>query len=362
MGKKKSYRGFKIILGSIFLLVAVILGGNIIRNQFSDSYEKLSDRDRLVLNELEQYFAAYKDTEIWYHYDLSKQPLLLVDGRGGHAYLVNPDQPVKNITAKKIEMAKDSSITVYRIAAMSPSLYHAYLLAQFSGWDETYRICGNEVFYFRYEEANYSELEDNSGHFITYLTHEAFHNLGQKTWADEMTGSRFETDSLTEQDYDILEQQFEALYQMQMEMSEDAPDHEVLQQACQEYIQTSEQLKESNPQFFSDYIDEETFEGTANYIGIKSSEAAGYQFGVGSIAHYDENVSVSDYPLNEVIPYIRDGQMSASTLSSTWPYATGALLCEVLDELENETWQQQLSEQSEEAPVTLYDLIREHDM
>ena len=103
-----------------------------------------------------------------------------MDGRGGEAYLINPKKTVKSIFAKEINMPSDSAVKVYRIAAMSPVLYETYLLSKFNTLGEQVNICANEVFYLRYEkEANIDDGAYDSSHFITLLSHEAFHNQVQ---------------------------------------------------------------------------------------------------------------------------------------------------------------------------------------
>ncbi len=347
------------LLGYIAALLLILFIFSTVRNYFNANYESLSSKDQTVLSELDTYFQEYSDKEIWEGYDLKEHTLLMVDGRFGHAYLINPQNSLKNLFAAEIEMPENSTLTVYRIAAMTPSLFSTYFFASFSGTDPI-NVCGNEAFFLRYEDANFKHEADDSFHFMVHLNHEAFHNLVQSHWTEEDSsiGGRFFTESLTEGDYDNLDGIFSVMEKIQTELSNEKPDQEILLTYINEYLTACEKLKQSNPDFFNDYINEETFEGTATYIGLATAKAIGYHFLAGSVAA-SNGEHTDHYPLDQVIPMILSGAMSDSTLSSHWPYQTGALLCQVLDEMGNKTWQQQLNEQSHDQILTLHALIKE---
>ena len=95
----------------------------------------------------------------------------------------------------------------------------------------------------------------------------------------------------------------------------------------------------------------ETIEGTAQYVGIKASEIVGYDYGV---MYFDNTKDVS---FSDVIPALRAGQIEQSFLADRMPYETGALLCELLDALRVDGWQERLKAQTKENPVTLYSVI-----
>lgn len=98
----------------------------------------------------------------------------------------------------------------------------------------------------------------------------------------------------------------------------------------------------------------ETVEGTAQYVCICASRIVGYDYGV---MYFDNTSNVS---FSEVIPMFRSGGIDESFLDDRMPYETGALLCELLDALGVQGWQERLNAQTQEAATTLYAIIQEY--
>ncbi|WP_242384936.1 hypothetical protein [Enterococcus faecalis] len=55
-----------------------------------------------MLQEIENYYKAYKTKQVWAGYDLNKHSFFAVDGRGGEAYLINPKKQLKAFLQKKL--------------------------------------------------------------------------------------------------------------------------------------------------------------------------------------------------------------------------------------------------------------------
>ena len=340
----------------LFLVWFVLTLFFVIKNQFSTNFKDLSKDNQIVLQEMEDYYKAYKKKKIWAGYDLNKYSFLAVNGRGGEAYLINPKESVDSIFAKEINMPSDSAVKVYRIAAMSPTLYKTYLLSKFNTLGELYT---NEVFYLRYEKvANIDDGAYDSYHFITFLSHEAFHNQVQTSWGNEHLGGRFSTESLTDKDKELLATRYDILQTIQEEVWKETSNLELLKQNIKKYIVESEKLKKSNPAYFKDETMAETFEGTATYVSAKASKAANYKYNVTCFSD-PKGQKIEHIPFNKLMPLIQNGQMDISSIPSNWIYSSGGLWCEVLDKLGNTNWQIQLNNQTTEKPVTLYDLIKE---
>ncbi|EKK5254041.1 hypothetical protein ACIMQ0_002973 [Enterococcus faecalis] len=330
-----------------------------VRNQFGTNYKDLSKNNQTVLTEIEDYFKAFKNERVWAEYDLNKHSFLAVNGRGGEAYLVNPKKPVNSVFAKEIEMPSDFGVRIYRIAAMSPLLYKTYGLGKFNTLGEHVSVCDNEVFYVRYK--NNENIDDggyDSSHFITFLSHEAFHNQVQPSWGNEGLGGRFSTESLTDKDKEILATRYDILQTIQEEVWKKESNLNTLKENIKKYIVESEKLKNANPTYFKDETMAETFEGTANYVSAKASKSTNYKYNVTCFSD-SKGQKLEHIPFNEIMPSIEKGQMDISSISTNWIYSSGGLWCEVLDKLGNNTWQNQLNNQSTENPVTLYDLIKE---
>ncbi|EMF0042566.1 hypothetical protein VBH21_14190 [Enterococcus hirae] len=340
-----------LILFSVWFVVTLFF---IIKNQFGMNYKDLSKSNQIMLQEIEDYYKAYKTKQVWAGYDLNKYSFLAVDGRGGEAYLINPKKTVKSIFAKEINMPSDSAVKVYRIAAMSPLLYKTYGIGKFNTLGEQVNVCANEVFYLRYEkDKNIADGDYDSSHFITFLAHEVFHNQVQTSWGNEDLGGRFSTESLTDKDKELLATRYDILQTIQEEVWKGTPNLELLKQNIKKYIVESEKLKKSNPAYFKEETMAETFEGTATYVSAKASKAANYKYNVTCYRN------IEHIPFNKLMPIIEKGQMDISTISSDWVYSSGGLWCEVLDKLGNTKWQTRLNNQTTKNPVTLYNLVKE---
>lgn len=347
---------FFLILFSVWLVVTLFFT---IKNQFDTNYKDLSKSNQIALQEIEDYYKAYKTKQVWAGYDLNKYSFLAVDGRGGEAYLINPKKTVKSIFAKEINMPSDFEVKVYRIAAMSPTLYKTYVLGKFNTLGDQINVCANEVFYLRYEkDENIDDGDYDSFHFITFLSHEAFHNQVQSSWGNKHLGGHFSTDSLTDKDKEILATRYDILQNIQEETWKETANLNTLRENIKKYIVESEKLKESNPAYFKDETMSETFEGTATYVSAKASKVAHYKYNVTSYRD-PKGQSIEHFPFNKIVPLIESKQIDFNSISTDFVYFSGGLWCEVLDKIGNPTWQTQLNNQTTENPVTLYDLVKE---
>lgn len=343
----------------LFLVWFFLILFFVIKNQFGTNFKDLSKDNQIVLQEMEDYYKACKKKKVWAGYDLNKYSFLAVNGRGGEAYLINSKESVNSIFAKEIKMSSDLKVKVYRIAALSPLLYKTYGLGKFNSLDEHVNVCNNEVFYLRYnKDKNIDGGNYDSRHFITFLSHEAFHNQVQPSWGNEGLGGRFSTEVLTDKDKRILAIRYDILQNIQEEIWKETANLDILKENIKKYIVESENLKKSNPTYFKDETMAETFEGTANYVSSKASKAANYKYNVTCFSD-SKGLKMEHIPFNKLMQFIEDGKMDISTISSTWVYASGGLWCEVLDKLGNTTWQTQLNNQTTGKSVTLYELIKE---
>lgn len=356
MKRLKKVGQFVLVLFVIWIGLTLFF---VVKNQFSSNYKELSKNNQVVLREIIDYYNTYKNKQVWAGYDLNKYSFLVVNGRGGEAYLINPKKPVNSIFAKEIKMSSNAEIKVYRIAALAPSLYKTYGLSRFNTVGEDVNVCDNKVFYLRYnKDENINNGNYDSHHFITFLSHEAFHNQVQEFWGNERLGGRFSTELLTDKDKKILATRYDILQNIQEEVWEKKLNYSILKENIQKYITESERLKMSNPSYFKDETMAETFEGTANYVSAKAAKAAKYKYNVTSYSD-SKGKTLVHIPFNQIMPFIKSGQMKISSISTQWIYFSGGLWCEVLDKLGNTTWQTQLNKQTTKNPVTLYDIIKE---
>ena len=247
-------------------------------------------------------------------------------------------------------MPGNSSLQVYRLSVLTPQLFLIrFSPGNFNTIGETYTLFGSDVYFTKYTKAESIEPQYSSEHYITFLYHEAFHYYMQNNWAD---GGRF-SGELSEEDIDLLASEYDVLAKIQTELVQEHPSEDSLLLFAQEYSAIMEQRIITNPQYLQAELTMETAEGTAQYVGIKASKIVGYDYGV---MYFDNTKDVS---FSEVIPMLKAGGIDKSFLADRMPYETGALLCELLEALHVENWQEHLNAQTADTPVTLYSEIHE---
>lgn len=360
---KQTKKGYFYRTSLLFLILFSVWMGLtlffIIKNQFDVNYKNLSKSNQMVLKEFEDYYRISRKKPVWAGYDLDKYSFLVVNDRGGEAYLINPRNQVNSIFAKEIKMPRGFGVKVYRIAAMTPSLYKTYGLGSFNTLNEHVDVCNNEVFYLRYKKDQIiNDGEYDSRHFITLLSHEAFHNQVQQAWGNEGLGGRFSTELLTDKEKKILAIRYGILQSIQDEVWKEPSDLSIIKAKAQEYITESEKLRKLNPSYFKNEMLAELFEGTANYVSAKASKATNYRYNVTCYSD-PTGKKMEHIPFNEIMPLIESRQMPISSISTNWVYSSGGLWCEVLDKLGSTSWQVRLNNQTNQKPVTLYDLVKE---
>lgn len=348
----RKHRTFVILLSLIVLILVIgVLG--IVANQFNGDYQSLNKTDQLVLSELEQYFSSEKEHPMWEGYRLSEKTIVAINGRFGSAYIINPKESIKNLFVKEIKMPNYYGIHVYRIAITAPQLWQFRGLGNFNSLESTYKIFGNEVYYTRYSTDSVGDRPYQSQHYITFLAHESFHYYMQTNWT---RSGRFSTESVSDTDLDLLEEQYAIFEKMQLELGKASKDVTTLKLLCKDYVAVVERRLAQNPEYVNEELQAETEEGTATYVGIKASKAVSYPFDVMCFEQNGE--SVEHLSFNTVISAIKQDAMSISSLSTNFVYETGALLCQVLDVIMTNNWQVQLNQQTTDYQVTLFSILK----
>lgn len=346
-GKMRPWKIIVIILAVLIAAAAVL----IVSNRFSADYDSLSETDRKMLAELDTYCGKNGGSSVWDGYCLESKPILAINGAFGAAYLVNPADEISSLFAREITMPEGSAIRVYRLSVLTPQALPMRLESgSFNTIGKEYSLFGNDVYFIKYTEKKSLEPQYSSKHFITLLSHEAFHYYMQTDWAG---GGRF-SGSLSDSDIDLIAEEYDVLAQIQTELGGSDPSKELLTQYARDYASVMEKRIAANPQYLSEELAMETAEGTAQYVCIRASETVGYDYGV---LYFDNTKDVS---FSEIIPTLRAGGIEQSFLADRMPYETGALLCELLEALQADGWQESLNSQTEASPVYLYTVISDY--
>lgn len=355
MSKKLKLK-YKVVLTFVCAITLVILSGSIINHIYFSKFDSLPERDRKIIEETCAFYKGSTKDSVWGNGYPSNASLLAVNGRLGPAYLFNPTESIKSPFATKISVAGYEDIDVYRISRVAPELIKFRGLGNFNIYNKEYELYGNKVFYLRYSEANVFDSGYDSLHYITFMSHEAFHSLVQSKWSNDNVGGRLNTDNLDDGDLDLLESELKTLAAMQIEMNSNKPNKKHLESLLHDYIKIKKSRLKKNPSYVKEEILTETFEGTAEYVSIKASKLADYDYELMTFMSNSGKVIIR---FDSIIPSIKNGDTDKSVLSTNIVYCSGALLCMVLDELEHDTWQELVASSRTNKIITLYDVINE---
>lgn len=319
---------------ALLVIVALVLAIGIIgtaANHFGTDYNSLSEADQETLGQYDAFLAQTKDVPVWKGYQLNDHPVMSLEGRTGSAYLINPSTEPGPIFATRIDMPSASGMTVYRLAVTSPDT----LLIRFSPIAGSFpnelnpipTIEGSQVFWERY--SNDQAASDITQTFLSTVTHEAFHKLEQENWAWDGNidnSGRFSTEEVNDEQLTLLDQAYGSLAKAQEQLELDTPDPAIVKQGVIGYLDTIDQLKSLNPDFYEGYTSAETFEGTAQYVRDKANQAAGIDLPAMYSPNRDKSV-----PFSEVVTLIRNGDIDVSLIPSYVIYESGVVLCESMD-------------------------------
>ena len=345
---KKFLRPRTVLAAVLFALLAFLLGA-VLWNRGHARYEALPEADRFMLDEWNTYHQGTADQDLWEGFQLQERSILALNGSSGVGYLIQPSQPVRNPLAAKLAMPDGFAAEVYRISPLAPQLLSLRAEGNFNTIGKTYTCFGSEVYFVQYDPEAAMSKPYTASHFITFLSHEAFHYYMQDGWP---AGSTYSMEGLSADGRELLYQEYEVLADLQNALLAGRTDRSALLAYTQQYLDIVAQRIQRDPAFLEQELARETVEGTATYVGIRASQLTGYDFGV---MYFD---NVKDVPFSDLRNTVESGRLDAQVLANRIPYETGALLCLLLERLEVPDWQAELNRQTPEQPVTLYDVLR----
>lgn len=94
-------------------------------------------------------------------------------------------------------------------------------------------------------------------------------------------------------------------------------------------------------------------EGTANYVSIKPAKIVEYDYG---ILYFDNTKNIK---FDQIVPTIKKGEIDQSIIGEKIVYESVALLCQYLDRIEVENWQEKLNNKGKK-DISLYSILKEN--
>lgn len=349
-GRKKRGRTLMKVVAVLILAAALAAAGDIVLNHIGSDYSDLSSKDQQLLREYDKYYKGILKKSEFEGFSLAEKPLMLMlNGRTGRGYLINPVNDARSIFCQKIDMPAEFDIEVYRVSRSDPDLFGMRFFESFNSPDmdkvyddSRYRTAGNNVYFLRYNESSSgSELNDN--HLTGFLAHEAFHYYMQRNWSG---GERYSSELIGKKEMEGLSRKYDILTRMNEKMSDKEPDIQSLKKLTEEYVRNEKSRIIESPDLMKEELAMETAEGSARYVEGIALEIGGF--------------SQVDMDYNKMMELYRNGSIDKDLFTSEVPYHTGAQLCRLMDVLEINDWQKQLNAQTKSEPVTLYDILEKY--
>ena len=341
--KVKRYRNLKYSILLVFTCFIISLGSN---KFLKTDFNNLPELDRQVIEEYDKFQKS--DEKLWKDYKLEDKDVLIFNKNIlGNLCLLTKDKNINSLFAKKIK-TDNSKINVYRINKIYPKRFE-YLIGNFNTKDKNYNILGKDnIFYVKYDQDSISK-KYSSYHFLPFLSHEALHYYMQNDW-DNLT---FRGYSYNDKELELLDKEYKILGKIKKALDDNA-DKNTLKNLGKEYLKVmDERFEKTDPEKIQAEIFEETMEGAANYVSIKAAKIVGYDYG---ILYFDNTKNVK---FDQIVPTIKKGQIDQSIIGEKIVYESGALLCQYLDSIEAQNWQEKLNNKGKK-DISLYSILKEN--
>lgn len=335
----------------ILLLLALLIVLPICSNKLMKTdYSSLNENSKQILSEYEQFYE--KNPNLWNNYNLSEKTIVVLNKNlMGDLFVINPQKEIGSLFATKIKLPDSYKIKVYRVSKNYPKRLQ-FIMGNFNTKDKVYNILGEKhIFYVKTDEDSLAP-KFNSKRFVPFLAHEAFHYYMQQNWTD----ITFRGMSYSDSEIALLDEEYKILDKIKDEVEKETSDKDLLDSHLKEYVSIMKKRKENtDKEKLKAELSEETIEGTAQYVGIKSAQSIGYDL---EILYFTNTNKVK---FSEIVPTIKEGKVDQSIIGSHIVYDSGALLCFAMDKLDFPDWQQTLIEKNNNNNVyTINDLIEDH--
>ena len=333
----------------IFITIVVaVLGVALYMNHTYDDYLKLDYADKLVLEEFEKlYSSESKELE---DLDIKNKTILFISEDNFKVYLLNSKKAKNDLFTQKINVPENRKASVYKVSILSPSVIKILLSSKVPKSGTTYKLNGEEVFYYRYSrDKNIDELY-STNHLSVELVHNMYNYYKQDDWQPVLDIAAISVTSDILNSYQGILSELGIIQQMLMDAN---PDKQKLGEHAYQYVRAVEKMRSVDPDYTNKVLYKETYNGVPRYYSIQAAKAVGYNF---DIMYYNNEQNVS---FGNIITSINAGGVSKTFLYERGSYEIGALLCKLLDTLEVD-YKSKVDANNKDNKVTLYDILVEY--
>ena len=331
-------------------IVVVLLGILLYINHTYDEYLKLDYADKLVIDEFDKLIKNEKNLKEIEDLDLKNKTVVFISEDNFRAFVLNSKKMKNSLFNQKVALGEKYGFDCYKVSILNPSVIKLLLSNDSPKPGTTYKLNGEEVFYYRYNrDANIDE-KYSTEHLSVELTFNMYNYYKQENWSPvlEMSNSMITADI-----YNAYNDVFIHLTEMQYELGMENPDKQKLGEYAYQYVRAVEKMKEIDPEYTNKALYRETYMGVPRYYSIKAAKATNYNFG---IMYYNNEQNVS---FKNVIFSINSGGVSKSFLYERGSYEIGALVANTLDYL-GVDYRSKIEQNSKDNKVTLYDILVEY--
>ena len=331
-------------------IIIVIIGFLLYINHTYDDYLKLDYVDKLVLEEYEKLYTNSNGNKELEDLDIKSKTVVFISEDNFKVYVMNSKNAKNDLFTQKVNVPESRNVNVYKISILNPSVIKILLSSKVPEAGTTYKLNGEDVFYYRYSrDKNIDEL-NSANHLSIELVHNMYNYYKQNDWQPVLDVS---SGMITNEIYNAYNTELVELGNIQNELRQNEPNKQKLGEYAYQYVRAVEKMKEIDPDYTNKVLYRETYNGVPRYYSIQGAKTVGYSF---DIMYYNNEQNVS---FSNVITSINAGGVSKSFLYERGSYEIGALLCKLLDTLEVD-YRSKVDANNKDNKITLYDILVEY--
>ena len=332
----------------IFIGVVISLLGILLYiNHTYDEYLKLDYADKLVIDEFERLLRNEINNKEIEDLDLKNKTVVFISEDNFRVFVMNSKKMKNSLFNQKVKLSDKYSFDCYKVSILNPEVIKLLLSGDTPKVGKTYKLNGEEVYYYRYNRDNNIDAKYTSDHISVELVFNMYNYYKQKDWQPVLEISN---SMVTKEIYEAYTDVFAHLSEMQYELGKETPDKQKLGEYAYQYVRAIDKMKEIDPEYTNKVLYRETYMGVPRYYSINAAKVTNYNFG---IMYYEKEQNVS---FSNVITTINAGGVSKSFLYERGSYEIGALLTKTLDYLDVD-YMSVISQNSKDNKVTLYDIL-----
>ena len=331
-------------------VIVLIIGGLLYINHTYDEYVKLDYADKLLIDEYDALVKNHHNDDEIAELNLKDKPIVFISEDNFRVFLVNTKKTKQGLFAQEVKLADRYDVNCYKMSILHPGVIKLLLSSDMPKVGKTYKLNGEEVYYYRYKRDLNIDEKYSSNHAGVEIVFNMYNYYKQNDWQPLMELS---SNMITNEIYGAYSDVFSSLANIQREVNMENPDKQKLGEYAHQYVMAVDKMKDIDADYTNKTLYRETYMGVPRYYSILGASNVGYKYG---IMYYETEQNVS---FGNVLTSINAGGISKSFLYERGSYEIGSVLAKMLDVLEVD-YRSKINENNHDKKVTLYDIIVEY--